>query len=83
MCNEDWINRIVVRNSTNISESNHTVCWSYAPKNLTNSIYCFKTKVLAAAIFGAIHLNEGQHAVGKFIEELGYPILLLHDFFRC
>ena len=53
------------------------MAWTYAPKHLTNS----RETVEAAAILAAIHLNDGQLAMGRFLENLGYNISLLHDIF--
>ena len=60
-----------------MSESNHTVAWTYAPKHLTNS----RETVEAAAILAAIHLNDGQLAMRRFLENLSCNISLLHDIF--
>ena len=77
ICSEKFLRKLICRYSSNSNESAHNVTWTYVPKHVTSS----KRACHAGAVLAAIHLNDGQIAVGEFIESLGYSINLLHNVF--
>ena len=78
ICDEDWLSRLVVKHSTNMSESAHNVVWHYAPKEKFNR----KEVIECAGILAMIHINSGQHRVSQFLQSIGYEVNGLHEVFK-
>ena len=76
-CSKKWLKPLVVKHSTNISESIHNNAWQYAPKFKYNN----KATVEAGVVLAMIHTNSGLKGIAGFMEKLGYSARYLHELF--
>ena len=59
-----------MRQSSNISESAHSILWRYCPKDKKTTTHSMR----AAITLTVLHINKGRRYVAKFLEELGFSI---------
>ena len=78
ICKKEWLANLMMQQSSNISESAHSVLWRYCPKEKITKIHALK----AALTLTVIHINSGQQSVAKFLEELGFSIGNLESFYK-